>query len=402
MPASGFKASRFFLAAAAVFGLALMLANPGSVTAAAPCHSIKIEGTKDRVATVRAPCKEAREIASAYFERTLSGDRFDGITDDGSIYYDVAGFRCLTGLGGSQMFCRHHDRRIYASSRPEDHPVTWRRSEARGAAAQISSRRVYFVIGCSGSIYQPNEIALTCADGKVRFEATEGWEEWGSHRASTHGTLRFPICASRVPLVACQNYAEDEAALHLWRPVYCANVGHWQFTRLRVEDLAGPGPEGFDRPVEYPCQRFKPEPIHRLGSSAARDYMLSILNRHFSYEARASGSIKCNRHISDTRRACKMSWVTGDSGYIGRGQIWLTFRRHEKQAHFSYRLTLVDEYCLFVTHEGDCTKMRSSSGLVPGAYRRARAQAAYWTECEPAASHQVQFSRTRSTVSGPG
>lgn len=155
--------------------------------------------------------------------------------------------------------------------------------------------------------------------------------------------------------------------------------------------MTGPGPEGFNKPVRYTCRSFLLGPPHLLGSSAARDYMRSILNRRFSYEARAGGSIKCSRRISDTRRACKMSWVIGDSGFIGRGQIWLTLRRHEKQAHFSYRLTLVDEYCLFVTHEGDCTKKRSDRGLVPGAYRRARAQAAYWVECESAASYQISI-----------
>ena len=107
------------------------------------------------------------------------------------------------------------------------------------------------------------------------------------------------------------------------------------------------------------------DPIHRLGSSAARDYMRSVLNG-IGYEARAGGSIKCNRRLSAARRACKMGWVTGDTGFVGRGQIWLTFRRHEKQAHFSYRLTVVDEYCLYVTHEGNCTSKKRNSGPVPG------------------------------------
>jgi hypothetical protein len=180
------------------------------------------------------------------------------------------------------------------------------------------------VIGCSGSVYQPKEIALTCADGKVRFLADLGWEEWGPDRASTHGTLRFPACSPDVPLIACQDYAEDEATLRLWRPVYCPTVGHWQFSRLGVEDLAGPAPEGFDGPIPYPCERFKPEPVPRLGSSAARAYMRSVLAR-FSYESRAGGSIKCNRHLSAIRVGCKMGWVIGDTAYVGRGQIWLTF-----------------------------------------------------------------------------
>lgn len=60
-----------------------------------------------------------------------------------------------------------------------------------------------------------------------------------------------------------------------------------------------------------------------------------------------------------------MAWVIGDGGFFGHGTIWLTFRRHEKQAHFSYRLTNVDEYCLDVTPERDCTRKLRDSGLVP-------------------------------------
>lgn len=353
---------RIVVGAAVLAAIQLILAGGPSAVAAGPCHPVKVEGTNVRVATVRVPCKMAREVASGYFERTLKGDRFDGKTGDGSIYYDVDGFRCLTGLSGTQMFCRHHDQKVYASSRPEDHQSTWDRQTL--ASAAVSSRRVYFVIGCSGSVYQPSEIALTCADGKVRFLADRGWEEWDSSRASTHGTFRFPVCAPKVPLYACQSYAEDEALLRLWRPIYCPTVGHWQFSRLAVDDLEAPGPIGFDQAIPYPCERFKAEPVHRLGSFDARSYMRSVLSR-FSYESRAGGSLKCNRRLSATRVSCKMSWVLGDTGYVGRGQIWLTFPHHEKQAHFSYRLTRVDEYCVFVTHEGNCTKKLRDSGVVP-------------------------------------
>jgi hypothetical protein len=356
-----------WLASAVALTAAALAAHPSPAAAASRCQPVKLdEGVKIRVATVGVPCGEGREVATTYFERTLSGDHYNGKTTDGSIYYSVNGFRCLTGLGGSQMYCRHHDRRVFGSSRPEDHPGTWRRvARLRTARAETRSRQVYFVVGCSGSVYQPKEIALTCADAKVRFEAIHGWEEWGSRSASTHGTLRFPDCSPRTPLIACQNYAEDESVLHLWRPVYCPTIGHWQFTRLRVEDLAGAGPEGFDKPVHYTCQSFKPEPIHRLGSRGGREYMRSVLKR-FSYEARAGGSIKCKRRLSATRLGCEMGWVIGDTGFGGRGQIWLTFEHHEKHAHFSYRLTRVDEYCVFVTHEGHCAKKLDDSGLVPG------------------------------------
>lgn len=227
-------------------------------------------------------------------------------------------------------------------------------------------RRVYFVVGCSGSVFQPETIALTCADGKVRFEATEGWEEWTSTGASTHGTLTFPDCQPDVPLYACRDYAEHGSLIHLWRPVYCPAVHHWQFTRLRVVDLEGDGPVGFDRASRYTCQTFRPEPLHLLGRAAAKNSMRRVLSRpRLSYDDRAGGRLHCGRRLSKTRIGCEMSWVIGDTGYVGRGQIWLTFQRHEKHAHFSYRLTQIDEYCLFVTMTGDCTTKLRASGPVP-------------------------------------
>jgi hypothetical protein len=153
--------------------------------------------------------------------------------------------------------------------------------------------------------------------------------------------------------------------VHLWRPVYCPTVDSWQFTRLRVIDLESAGPIGFDGPSDYPCSSFKPEPRRFLGRQAAKRYMRAVLIQRFSYDHRAGGSISCRKRLSQTRMTCRMAWVIGDAGFFGRGQIWLTFRRHEKQAHFSYRLTNVDEYCLDVTPEQDCTRKRRGSGRVP-------------------------------------
>lgn len=115
----------------------------------------------------------------------------------------------------------------------------------------------------------------------------------------------------------------------------------------------------------------QPEPVHFLGRSAAKKYMRGILIQRFSYDQRAGGSISCRKRLSRTRIACTMSWVIGDGAYFGRGTIWLTFPRHHKVAHFSYRLTNVDEYCLYVTKEGDCTRKLSDRGLIPGYLLRA-------------------------------
>jgi hypothetical protein len=119
------------------------------------------------------------------------------------------------------------------------------------------------------------------------------------------------------------------------------------------------------RTHEVPALNHKPEPVHFLGRRAAKKHMRAILIQRFSYNYRAGGSISCRKRLSRTRVGCTMSWVIGDGGFFGKGKIWLTFPYGEKQAHFSYRLTNVDEYCLDVTPERDCTSKLRDSGLVP-------------------------------------
>jgi hypothetical protein len=65
-------------------------------------------------------CSTGRDVARGFFERISSGDDWDGRASDGSIYYVVDGFRCGTGLGGSQGFCHHGRQRIETSVRTDD------------------------------------------------------------------------------------------------------------------------------------------------------------------------------------------------------------------------------------------------------------------------------------------
>lgn len=77
------------------------------------------------MATVWVGCRLGQEVAAIYYDRIHSEDHWDGKTRDGSIYYAIRGFRCLTGLAGTQMFCRRNDRWIFASTRPGDRPASW-------------------------------------------------------------------------------------------------------------------------------------------------------------------------------------------------------------------------------------------------------------------------------------
>jgi hypothetical protein len=126
---------------------ALLSSTVGSETASAasPCHPVEVEATKIRVAVTAASCEIGRQVAVGYVERALAEERPDGKTPDGSVYYEVDGFRCLTGLGGSQLFCHHGDESVFASSRPEDHPASF--DEATSSGSSCPSVHTHLITG---------------------------------------------------------------------------------------------------------------------------------------------------------------------------------------------------------------------------------------------------------------
>jgi hypothetical protein len=156
----GARSTRRFVSGAALLAAAILFAfGLDSASAATPCHSVEVGSTDIRVAVVDASCELGREIGLLPRPVRNSRDRFDGKTGDGSVYYDVDGFRCLTGLGGSQMYCRHHDKSVYASSRPEDHPASFDNPAPSGSSCAdvhthlITGREVETSpgFGCSGA-----------------------------------------------------------------------------------------------------------------------------------------------------------------------------------------------------------------------------------------------------------
>jgi hypothetical protein len=136
-----------------------LISGPGVASAASPCYPVEVEGTKIQVAVTSASCEVGREVAIGYFERVLVEEHPDGKTGNGSVYYEVEGFRCLTGLGGSQMFCHHGDESVFASSRPEDHPASFDEAAPSGSSCPnvhtrlITGREVESSPGfaCSGA-----------------------------------------------------------------------------------------------------------------------------------------------------------------------------------------------------------------------------------------------------------
>lgn len=141
--------------------IALSLGISGKASAAHPCKPALLEdGSVVRVATIRAPCRLARGIAGKYFKRIQQGDSFDGKSRKGLIYYAIDGFRCFTGLGGTQTWCHHHRRWVFASIRPDDHPSTWQppfRASRGALAAQGRQCKDVMFIGARGSDQKANK-----------------------------------------------------------------------------------------------------------------------------------------------------------------------------------------------------------------------------------------------------
>ncbi len=104
-----------------------------------------------------------------------------------------------------------------------------------GSTAALAGSPVRYSKSCADAGYKPTQIAITCADAKVIFEATE-WIRWDSDRAEAIGELTYPDCPPKVPLYRCAHYAHDEATVKLSRVRYCPQRQHRYFTRLLLLD----------------------------------------------------------------------------------------------------------------------------------------------------------------------
>jgi hypothetical protein len=112
-----------------IFGMLLLgmsLSTPVASAKSKACGKVKAAtGGKARVAAVKTNCRKARRVAGGYYERQEQNPwNWDGKTSLG-IFYRVGGYRCFTGLGGSQAFCMAGNRRVFASTRPGDRPAQW-------------------------------------------------------------------------------------------------------------------------------------------------------------------------------------------------------------------------------------------------------------------------------------
>ena len=107
------------IASAGLVAALLMVAAPASAHGGwQHCRKVPTKFGPARAAARRVPCREARKVARGFYHRIATHAFPDG--HHGSLYWNVRGFRCYSGLAGSEAFCKHHRQHVFATTRPDD------------------------------------------------------------------------------------------------------------------------------------------------------------------------------------------------------------------------------------------------------------------------------------------
>jgi len=109
--------------AVAAIVAALSVVSTESASAALPCSPVSVAResgeAKVRVAVSRIGCPVGREVVERFF--TLYNEDLDNVVPEAIIDR----FHCAGALAFTQLSCKRGRQRIFASSRPEDHPASW-------------------------------------------------------------------------------------------------------------------------------------------------------------------------------------------------------------------------------------------------------------------------------------
>ena len=114
-------------------------------------------------------------------------------------------------------------------------------------AASAAKHKVFFPSDCSTPRYKPHHLIAACGDAGLQVNAI-AWSHYGTRTALGSGTARTNTCK---PDCAAGHFREDPAAVKLFRPRFCHNVGLFAFTRLQVTYTNGK-PPGSDRSIRFP------------------------------------------------------------------------------------------------------------------------------------------------------
>lgn len=71
----------------------------------------------------------------------------------------------------------------------------------------------------------------------------------------------------------------------------------------------------------------------------------------FGWRSRVEGAVRCRQRINRHHLRCKVSWAVGDAAFAGYLHIWYD-RLFPGPDFFamSYRIVMLDDYCLEVQH----------------------------------------------------
>ena len=108
-------------------------------------------------------------------------------------------------------------------------------------------------------------------------------------------------------------------------------------------------------PVAGPAEAGEaPASVSTLTKTAAQSYVLRTLRQRAGEGATGRGSyrFRCSRS-NRLRFYCRFSASAGDSSYSGKGPVYYSTDPNDDQVHYRYVVTLLDEYCYYVTQKSN-------------------------------------------------
>jgi hypothetical protein len=99
--------------------------------------------------------------------------------------------------------------------------------------------------------------------------------------------------------------------------------------------------------------------VYDLRQGKAAALMREALSRRFgsNFEHAYGRRVVCHKRLSRDRRRCSMSWVIGDMGFFGKGQIWITYPEHRPFWNYAFKVAMLNEYCVAMGGD-DCLHWR--------------------------------------------
>lgn len=90
------------------------------------------------------------------------------------------------------------------------------------------TRSIYLLQKCTYPLYRPTEFVTSCGSGNVAYEAMR-WSRWSRRSAQGQGRIRQRLVDESYRVIVAP------VRVRLSRPMYCAGVSRWVFTRMSYD-----------------------------------------------------------------------------------------------------------------------------------------------------------------------